>query len=77
MCLVYDQRVQRAGQPGCHALIVGVSNYENLGEANGPPGEFELFKLSSPALTGFQVMKATPKAGKITLNGAKRSGGKR
>jgi hypothetical protein len=55
MSLVYDRREELAGQPACHALIVGISDYAHLGGPGQPPGEYSLRKLDSAALTAFRM----------------------
>lgn len=59
MALVIDRRNELAGQAGCHALIVGVSDYANLTapDSGQPPGPFGLHKLASTALTGYRMYK--------------------
>lgn len=55
MCLVYDQRIE--GEPGVHALIVGVSDYEHLPPADAPGEDqtFSLRRLTSAAGTAAQI----------------------
>jgi Caspase domain len=59
--LVIDNRADlNFAGPGVHALIVGVSDYLNLPDADEPPAEpfWFMSKLSSPALSAFKVFQA-------------------
>lgn len=51
--LVIDNRAALAGQPGLHAILVGVSDYEFLPNYDQPPDPTKLgfSKLSGPSLT--------------------------
>ena len=57
MSLVFDERGQLAGKPGCHCLLVGVSRYRHLPEGDGEPAErsFQLRQLSSTALSAYRL----------------------
>lgn len=58
MSLLIDRRAELAGQPGLHALIVGVSQYVNLPPGDGPADPnvgFGMQRLSSPALSAFHI----------------------
>src|SRR6185312_3627841 len=55
MNLVIDNRAALRGKPGLHALIVGLSRYENLPEPGKGFGELKLVRLTSAALTGFKI----------------------
>ena len=59
MTLVLDRRAELdAGDPACHALIVGVSEYANLGVKDvDPPSAFGLYKLTSAALTCWNIYR--------------------
>src|SRR4051794_7923455 len=53
LCL--DRTAALAGQPGVHALIVGISEYDNLpGIDSGGDPEFQMKRLASPALSAFR-----------------------
>ena len=53
--LCTDKRNELQGQPGVHALIVGVSEYEHLPPigSNGDP-LFKMTRLTSPALSAYR-----------------------
>ena len=55
--LVFDKRKALQGQPGLHALIVGVSAYPHLPEGTGKLARdhFGLRQLSSAALTAYKI----------------------
>lgn len=59
MTLVWDERATLQGQPGLHALIVGVSAYPHLpqGDAPAPPASFGMKQLSSTALTAHKMVR--------------------
>jgi Caspase domain len=57
---VFDAREEHAGQPGLHALIVGISRYPNLPEGRAPTEHQQryglgLSQLSAAARTGLLV----------------------
>jgi len=53
------QRANLQGQPGLHALIVGVSAYSNLSKANEPltPNSLGLRQLSSTTLSAYKIYR--------------------
>jgi hypothetical protein len=59
MALVFDNRHNLQGEPGIHALIVGVSRYTHLPGGNGPPVEedWKLAQLTATALTGYKIYR--------------------
>lgn len=67
--LILDNRAALAGAPGLHAVLIGVSDYKYLPDADDPPGEGlkALRKLRSSAMT---VMRLADKL--IALDKAKR-----
>jgi Caspase domain len=54
--LVLDNRSARQGEPGMHALVVGVSLYPHLpgGAESAAPDSYGMAQLTSPALTAFR-----------------------
>lgn len=58
---VFDVRAKHAGEPGVHALIIGISNYSNLPAANEERTKQQeqyglgLSRLTSAATTGFLI----------------------
>jgi len=54
--LIINNTGALAGQPGIHALIVGVSEYEHLPAANAISGDpvFGMKRLASPALSALR-----------------------
>jgi hypothetical protein len=44
MALLFDRRSQIDADPGCHALIIGVSSYPHLMAGDGPPAPNQLGK---------------------------------
>jgi len=57
--LVFDRRSELQGQPGLHALIVGVSAYPHLPGGTGTPApdSFGMQQLSSSALTAYKMYR--------------------
>lgn len=55
--LIFDRRNNMQGQPGLHALVVGVSAYPHLLEGSGrlARDHFGLQQLSSAALTAYKI----------------------
>jgi hypothetical protein len=55
--LIVDRRAEAGFGPGLHAVIVGVSDYAHLNDADSPPGEGlkALKKLQSCALSAFRI----------------------
>ena len=51
--VVIDRRKEFVGQPGLHAILIGVSDYEYLPDYDQPPDptKFRFSKLSGPGLT--------------------------
>ena len=55
--LILDRRAEMTG-PGLHAIFIGISDYQFLAEADGPPGEglAALQKREGCARTAYEVM---------------------
>lgn len=55
--LIWDRRTELAGKPGLHAILIGVSEYEQLPGSDDPPGDglYALQKLQSAALGAYAL----------------------
>lgn len=68
--LILDNRAALAGKPVMHAVLIGVSDYTNLPDADDPPGDglLALRKLRSSAMTVVRLadkLRALDAAGRL------------